>query len=432
MDDDVNGNFIGNTIFSFSRTRATQDMVKVPVKSSSGSNIGSFLVDYVIVSPISNEKDLQNLSGNGAEKFKNMSHHRVVHSGHRGLGAGVRNDIPGYDELQENTVASFNYAGSHGADMVELDVSLTRDQKVVVYHDLVLDDTQTGKRVAIRDLFYEELQTHRYQPIVRDVVRDPSNSQKVLKLRSKNVADPDTAMFELLRTVLQRVNPKTAINIEIKYPNPLKDKPGQWYPCQPFDLNEYLDIILAELCFFVGDREIMFSSFEPDVCSALKLKQRKYPVFLLTRNGGYDPPTSDEKRNNIELGINFAAAMQLSGVNSYGEYILRKGPSFVDFMHKNLDLIVYCWEGPLTVQQLDTLIIMDVDGLCYDKIDLKRSKVKDSDRRMTLKRRESVIVLNKKKRTDSVILQNVVNLSRTASFARSIWSTAMMAMTAFV
>jgi glycerophosphoryl diester phosphodiesterase len=45
----------------------------------------------------------------------------------------------------ENTLASFEGAMQAGCDMIELDVTLTRDRKVVVIHDDTLDRTTTGK-----------------------------------------------------------------------------------------------------------------------------------------------------------------------------------------------------------------------------------------------------------------------------------------------
>ena len=52
----------------------------------------------------------------------------------------------GYPTLcPENTLASFEGAMQAGCDMIELDVTLTRDRKVVVIHDDTLDRTTTGK-----------------------------------------------------------------------------------------------------------------------------------------------------------------------------------------------------------------------------------------------------------------------------------------------
>jgi glycerophosphoryl diester phosphodiesterase len=52
----------------------------------------------------------------------------------------------GYPALcPENTLASFERAMQAGCDMIELDVTLTRDRKVVVIHDDTLDRTTNGK-----------------------------------------------------------------------------------------------------------------------------------------------------------------------------------------------------------------------------------------------------------------------------------------------
>ncbi|MFH0997860.1 MAG: glycerophosphodiester phosphodiesterase family protein [Pseudomonadota bacterium] len=54
--------------------------------------------------------------------------------GHRGCRA----------EYPENTLASFSAAMAAGADMIELDVTLSRDRKVVVIHDDTLNRTTSG------------------------------------------------------------------------------------------------------------------------------------------------------------------------------------------------------------------------------------------------------------------------------------------------
>jgi len=58
--------------------------------------------------------------------------------GHRGYPA----------RFPENTLASFEGAMQAGCDMIELDVTLTRDRKVVVIHDDTLDRTTNGKGVV--------------------------------------------------------------------------------------------------------------------------------------------------------------------------------------------------------------------------------------------------------------------------------------------
>ena len=68
--------------------------------------------------------------------------------GHRGYPA----------RYPENTLASFKAAMEAGCDMIELDVTLTKDRKVVVIHDDTLERTTTGKG-PVRDRSFEEIKT---------------------------------------------------------------------------------------------------------------------------------------------------------------------------------------------------------------------------------------------------------------------------------
>lgn len=138
-------------------------------------------------------------------------------------------------------------------------------------------------------------------------------------------------------------------------------------PGEPWDINEYLDVILSQTFAFAGNRSIVFSSFAADVCTALSLKQTKYPVMLLTRNQEYSPQTRDLRQANREMGIRFASADHFHGVNCFADYMLSKGAEFVDWIHNQLNLLAYVWEGPLDVTEVNQLIEMDVDGICYDK-----------------------------------------------------------------
>lgn len=49
--------------------------------------------------------------------------------------------------------------------------------------------------------------------------------------------------------------------------------------------NDYCNRILDMVFTYAGDRKIMFSSFDPDICTLLSLKQPRYPVFFLTHSG---------------------------------------------------------------------------------------------------------------------------------------------------
>lgn len=111
--------------------------------------------------------------------------------GHRG--------VP--EEHQENTMAGFKRAIELGIDGVELDVFLTKDQKLVVFHDL---DTKrlTGVSGSITEMTWKEIQQLSIKPVidVGDKIIDYGREEKI----------------ELLEDVLEETRGKLLVNIEIK------------------------------------------------------------------------------------------------------------------------------------------------------------------------------------------------------------------------
>lgn len=162
------------------------------------------------------------------------------------------------------------------------------------------------------------------------------------------------------------------------------------------------------MLLYASNREIVFSSFSPDVCSALRLKQRKYPVLQLTRNvaSQVNPETRDPRFGLPAKGLLWANASDLEGVNSYGQWVLEGGLGRVELIRKKLNLILYAWQGPLTVSEINRLIDYDLDGLCYDLIDLKIASTKK-------RRRGSPEIEDEKSKLDNVTLANRQNLIAT-------------------
>ena len=70
-------------------------------------------------------------------------------------------------QFPENTLAAFNRAAEIGADGIELDVSLTKDGRVVVMHDNKVDRTTDGHG-EICDFTWDEM---RKLTAVRDSTR---------------------------------------------------------------------------------------------------------------------------------------------------------------------------------------------------------------------------------------------------------------------
>jgi len=111
--------------------------------------------------------------------------------GHRG--------VP--EEHQENTMAGFKRAIELGLDGVELDVFLTKDSKLVVFHDL---DTErlTGIAGSITEMTWKEIQQLTIKPEINvgDKTIDYGREERI----------------ELLENVLEETRGKLLVNIEIK------------------------------------------------------------------------------------------------------------------------------------------------------------------------------------------------------------------------
>ncbi|MBK9249726.1 MAG: hypothetical protein IPM69_16815 [Ignavibacteria bacterium] len=99
----------------------------------------------------------------------------------------------------ENTLASVREALSAGADMVELDVQLTADHEIVVFHDAVLGRTTPGKGKVIT--------TH-------------SNTMHALDAGAWFSKEFTGETVPSLRQAIALIKGKAYLNIEIKPPQP--------------------------------------------------------------------------------------------------------------------------------------------------------------------------------------------------------------------
>jgi glycerophosphodiester phosphodiesterase len=88
------------------------------------------------------------------------------------------------------------------------------------------------------------------------------------------------------------------------------------------ELNTFIDIALDKICRFGGDRNIILSSFIPEVCILLAIKQQAYPVMFIT-NAGKPPMTDMEVRaGSLKVAVRFAKRWNLAGVAFASETLL--------------------------------------------------------------------------------------------------------------
>lgn len=137
-----------------------------------------FLLQFQLLLPYANPLNLTLPNPNPSRRFARVS--RLV--GHRGLGASSCRSEMGPTLLEENTLLGFQAASQLGVRFVEFDVQLTKDNEVVVYHDLLISGSD-GVLQAIRSISLAQLQTlrparptPRNSPLRRSHSRSPDRS----------------------------------------------------------------------------------------------------------------------------------------------------------------------------------------------------------------------------------------------------------------
>ena len=84
--------------------------------------------------------------------------------------------------------------------------------------------------------------------------------------------------------------------------------------------NSFVDSVLEIVYRLGGKRNIIFSSFNPDICLLLSLKQPSIPVLFLTDAG--TEPAGDIRAGSLQEAIRFASRWNLLGIVTSVEPLL--------------------------------------------------------------------------------------------------------------
>lgn len=185
---------------------------------------------------------------------------RVVNSVHP---VYTFNSVPGFFVIAhrgasfyapENTMPAFEKAAEMNADMIELDVLLTRDNIPIVIHDTTIERTTDGNG-PVNQLFAREL-----QELDAGSWFDPSY---------KNTQIPS------LETVLQWASGKIALNIEIKGSMTSRNSAG-------------IEGLVLDLISQYGmNKHVIISSFSPNALLRVKKIAPAAPTALLNWKYSY-------------------------------------------------------------------------------------------------------------------------------------------------
>ncbi len=179
------------------------------------------------------------------------SAHKPYIIAHRGISA----------KFPENTLTAFEHAAqTDGIDMIELDVRLSKDEGVIVFHDRSLQRTSTGNGPA-RNYSLEEL--------------------KQFDAGSWFHSSFSNERIPTLREVLLSVGKKLFVNIEIK---------SDWGHREPDGLVERKVLDVVEQCEM--NNRVVFSSFNHHLVANLKKinpSSTTGVLFHMTRDMGKLP-----------------------------------------------------------------------------------------------------------------------------------------------
>lgn len=83
------------------------------------------------------------------------------------------------------------------------------------------------------------------------------------------------------------------------------------------ELNSFVDTVLTKVYDLGRGRDVLFSSFNPDICLLLSFKQPSIPVLFLTDAGA--SPVGDIRASSLQEAIRFASRWNLLGIVTQAE-----------------------------------------------------------------------------------------------------------------
>ncbi|KAJ3525865.1 hypothetical protein NM208_g11454 [Fusarium decemcellulare] len=348
-----------------SRRMNLQGDVCVPIMSSSLEVIGTVNFNFLVITPFHHP----NMEVTSRQTYwKKLSSTMLI--GHRGLGKNLTSNKS--LQLGENTLPSFIAAANLGAQYVEFDVQLTKDHVPVIYHDFLV--SETGIDAPVHTLTLEQ-----FLHINPDTRRGPTHAEPTkpvaqgepggFRARSNSLApkrsqsmgfagsgprDMDERMkhtrdfkskgfkansrgnfiqapFATLEDLFRKLPENIGFNIEMKYPM-LHESEEHEMDTYAVELNSFCDTVLSKVYDLAGERHIIFSSFNPDICLCLSFKQPSIPILFLTDAGCCD--VCDVRASSLQEAIRFASRWNLLGIVSAAEPLINS-PRLVKVVKEN-------------------------------------------------------------------------------------------------
>ncbi|KAF8543531.1 glycerophosphocholine phosphodiesteras-like protein Gde1 [Trichophaea hybrida] len=320
-----------------------QGGIQVPIMAVNTLEvIGSVNFEFCIVTPFEHP----NIAITKEHTYwKSLTTPKVI--GHRGLGK----NFPARKSLQlgENTLLFV---------LIASDVQLTKDHVPVIYHDFLVGET--GIDAPVHTMTLEQFLSMKEEfppldsrsgspdrvdkcngspPNESDGVRTPNlRRARSMSLNESDGRQSDIAErirysrafkkngfkgnsrghsiqgpFATLEQTFKALPQHVGFNIELKYPS-LQESEEEEMDSTVIEMNAWVDAILKVVYDHGKGRNIIFSSFNPNVCLLLSFKQPSIPILFLTEAGTRE--MSDIRTTSLQEAIRFASRWNLLGIVS--------------------------------------------------------------------------------------------------------------------
>ncbi|KAJ2953544.1 hypothetical protein O0L34_g1146 [Tuta absoluta] len=362
---------VGYTYVLPNMFKSSEGAIELPVTCNIKHRpLGTINIEYLIVNPM--VENLNTFQVSYAKHWNQMWTGLEV--GHRGLGASFK--AKGH-AIRENTVASLKKAAASGADLLEFDVQLSKDMIPVIYHDYHVCISMKRKKevqfsdmleLPVKDLTLEHLQKLKVYHLVEGRSNETMFNDEDLE---------EHQPFPTLQVLMKAIDDHVGFNVELKWNMQLDD--GTFELNNPFDMNVYVDKVLEVVLKHAEGRRIVFSCFNPDICTMVRNKQNKYPVMFLTQGVTKKyQPYRDPRCLSIPAAVHSAVSSDILGIVVHTEDLLRD-PTQVKLV-TDAGLVIFCWGDENNDRDtIKRLKLMGLHAVIYDKLDQYTTKeVKES------------------------------------------------------
>lgn len=303
-------------------------------------------------------------------------------TGHRGMGSSGPK-APW--RVLENSLESFAMAALPDSSVktVELDVQVTRDKKLVIFHDWFFRPCGVGGhpiydansiKIPIHTLTFNQLDKLYRQSYANHGIPEDDPSHGRTKFRNWAVQThevPEEAFDVRMRTLRQTCEmlpTEVGMLVELKYPFGDAAHGDIPYP----EMNEYVDLVLDELLTTDQNkgRKIAFLTFSADLCLLLSLKQSRYPVYF-SHCEVLDKPCDEFDPRSIDVreGLKFVQSQGLDGLMIYNEIVKEKPDAVAEIVSRQLPIITY-GKRNMDKSFVKEQFQMGVSGVIADDIDV--------------------------------------------------------------